>query len=237
MTNEEMLNAFLKPRGMYYEGGCNLRILLPFFIMDAVYAIYNRSIKPLSLDPNGYPAERRERWRIAYNRFNKKFFDSFNEDQQDAIIDKMDSFEEYIANDLMVMQASVWRVLCKIEPERDSEVQNVAADCFLAEMLTCAALIESQRIINWAKTRPRQSGMGFEVVKLPKAFVSSYDGIDDVRLKINSFNNVYYQPTKDIVISNHQGISDAISQMIQKIFRFIKIDAIENTRADNEIHE
>ena len=233
MTNAEMLDAFLRPRGMYMEGGCNLRILLPFFIMDAVYAIYNRRIRPLDLDPNGYPAERRERWRIAYNRFNKKFFDSFDEDQQDAIMDKMDRFEEYIANDLMVMQASVWRVLCKVQPDRDSEMQNVAADCFLAEMLSCAALIESQRILNWAKTRPKPSGMGFDVVKLPKAFVKSYDGIDEVRLKINAFNNTFYQPTKDINISNYPGISDAISQMIQKIFRFIKIDAIEEHKEQN----
>ena len=233
MTNAEMLDAFLRPRGMYMEGGCNLRILLPFFIMDAVYAIYNRSIKPIDLRSRRKERLARLRWRLAYNRFDEEFFNSFDEDQREAIMDKMDKFEEYIDNDLMVMQASVWRALCKVEPERDTEVQNIAADCFLAEMLSCAALIESQRIINWAKTIPSKKGVGFEVTRLPKAFVKAYDGIDEVRLMINAFNNTFYQPTKDINISNYPGISDAISQMIQKIFRFIKIDAIEEYKEQN----
>lgn len=232
MTNEQMLDAFLKPRGMTRTAGCDLEIVLPFFIMDAVYSIFNRSIRPLELEKDSWEADRREKWRIAYNRFNQPFFNSYKGDLEDAIIDKMDRFEQYMQNDLLMMQATIWRIFCKLEPERDAAMQNVSADCMLAEILSCMASIEGEKIVD--SVRFQRSGVGFKVIKVPYQFRNAYKGIDEVRLKINDFINAYYKPTVHIRISDYPEIDDGMYQIVRRIKRFILNDAKENYNGQHE---
>lgn len=96
MTNSELVNKFLQHRGFSKIQGESLLPIMPYIVMDVVYNMYNKTIRPI---PAKHELKRlKKTWEDAYNRFDRTFLAAFTTDEQDEIMDKMDDLEEYIAN-------------------------------------------------------------------------------------------------------------------------------------------
>ena len=96
MTNSELVNKFLDHRGYSKIKGESLLPIMPYIVMDVVYNMYNKTIRPI---PAKHKLKKlKTTWEEAYNRFDRVFLAAFTEDEQDEIIDRMDDLEAYIAN-------------------------------------------------------------------------------------------------------------------------------------------
>lgn len=101
MTNAEIARAYYKHNNLKLQQGSegSLEAILPFIIMDAVYQLYCTYIKPMNV--KGQLAQIRNHWSKTYSQFNQHFFRSFDEDQIDYVVDKMDAFDEYNTEKIM----------------------------------------------------------------------------------------------------------------------------------------
>lgn len=103
----EIAEAYLKSRGLRLKEG-NLeddQIFLPYLVMDTVYQLYCKTVKPLPVKHE--LKKMKNGMRDAYLRFNREFFRAFTPEMQDEIIDAMDGFDAYIADSLTITRAAV----------------------------------------------------------------------------------------------------------------------------------
>lgn len=146
MSNKlELLDAYLEHNKLRREGDC-WDPIMPFMILDCVYQIYTDDIKPLKLKHE--MKKWSSVWADNYNRVNNSFFRSFNEDQQDEVIEMMDDFQEWMRDDLNRVRMS----LMKSVPVEDATLNYIVSSCLL-----CSALIKAAKFIfnnRFKKVRP-----------------------------------------------------------------------------------
>ena len=96
MKNSEIVEKYLAHIGYSKVSGESILPVMPFIVMDVVYNMYNKTIRPLEAK---HELKRlKSDWEKAYDRFDRMFLAAFTQEEQDEIIDKMDSLEEYISN-------------------------------------------------------------------------------------------------------------------------------------------
>ena len=107
MTNAEINIALLDKRGYkQYEGNKdNLSPLMFFFLMDASFQVFSKSIKRQKC--SGTQKVFRNRMAEAYRLFYADFYSAFTEDQKDYILDKVDAYEELIEHDLLIAEIAI----------------------------------------------------------------------------------------------------------------------------------
>lgn len=107
MTNAEINIALLDKRGYkQYEGNKdNLSPLMFFFLMDASYQVFAKSVKRQKC--SGKQKSYINRMDEAFKLFYADFYSAFNEDQKDYILDKVDAFEELIEHDLFIAEIAI----------------------------------------------------------------------------------------------------------------------------------
>lgn len=182
MTNAEITRAYYKHNNLELQKGSeeSLEAILPFIIMDAVYQIYCTHIKPMNV--KGRLAQIRNHWSKTYSQFNQQLFRSFDEDQTDYVVDKMDAFDAYIQNDLEITRISIMDCF---RQESDT-MQVVASACVLCGVLTVAANIVWQKVhkvtLPRSKYRPYAKAVGKKnplltiLEKAPYKYLGEYRG-------------------------------------------------------------
>lgn len=153
MTKRELIKRYLDSIGMVRVSGDTAEPLLPFLLGDAIYTIYNRDIARLNL---AHEEKRlRKSWDDAYGKFNRPFFSAIGDGSEDAT-DLMDGFEEFIANDLMVLRSELMLLMQDVPFEK----RGIIVSALLCHVLAQAAQIawgnvyRSGRIIG----RDKQTG-------------------------------------------------------------------------------
>lgn len=203
MTNKEIVDTYLKAQGFkrITGGDEDFSPILPFIMLDGVYQMYCKTISPIQcrFEMRKYKND----WEKSYNAFNKAFFDCFSDSQTDAIIDKMDSFADYIGNYLVVAKVQIMDVL-KNEP---SERQEVLATCLL-----CSILAQSAQVV-WKR-----------VYKSGHYGVSENFAIKNLHKAICDFMNAYYGKNKPhIKVDKEKPVSDAVSVLCHKMITWLYI--------------
>lgn len=140
MTIEEIdsiVDVYIKHCGMRRVEGIGADPILPFFILDAMYSIMTKDIYPL--DSKREMKVALNRWKAAYTAFNRDFFSAFSADEQDKVIDIMDSFQSYIGNDIVIAKISVMNLLQSYN--LTLEQQKIVSSCMLCHVLAQTASI------------------------------------------------------------------------------------------------
>ena len=83
--------------------------LLPFLIMDCAYSEFAREIVPL--DMRHTLKQMRKAWLADYHTFNSRLFHCLDAEQTDFVIDLMDQYEEFIANETMFIRVAVMNMV------------------------------------------------------------------------------------------------------------------------------
>ena len=104
MNKIQIAQAYIERMGMIPVCGEGFEPVMPYIMMDSVYQIYKEEIQPLPL--KNQLKQYRNKWEKNYKYFNHEFFSVFTQDEAVDITDMMDEFEEFIANDLMVVRST-----------------------------------------------------------------------------------------------------------------------------------
>lgn len=135
MTNTELADTFLRSIGMVRQKGDSLAPIMPHFIMDAAYQMYNTEVRklPLKHELKRISSE----WLRNYNDFNRMFFSAFSLDVRDEIVDKMDDFEEFIANDIAILKCAMMDTVKGESFEMQMALGSIAICGLLCSAASC----------------------------------------------------------------------------------------------------
>jgi len=136
MTKSDLINAYLASIGRRRVQGNSYEPLLPFLLGDAIYTIYNRDIAPLDLRQE----EKRLRndWARNYNIFNRPFFAAIGGEGSEQVTDLMDDFEEYIANNMMILRSELMLLLGDVPFDQRKPIVSALLCHVLAQAAQCA---------------------------------------------------------------------------------------------------
>ena len=196
MTNGELVETYTKSikRRRYTNDRENLLPVLPFFMLDAVYQIYMRDILPL--DCKHETKRWRNIWSKAYNRVNMGFFRAFTVDQQDEVIDRMDSFGDYIYNHVMVAKFSIMNLI----KDYPLEVQSTVSSC-----LVCSVIAQSAEII-WEEVYLDERGRK----------THNHD-IEQMVQAIQMFLNSWHRPDRRVDCDKDERVNRAVQVLQNKM--------------------
>lgn len=201
MTNEEILDAFCKSRGLTRTKGATPEPLLPFMMMDCVFQMYCKWVAKLDLK---HECKRyRSEWKKAYSDMNRAFFRAFNEEQTDAVIDMMDDFDKYIHNDLVIAKVAI--IDC-LDDGRTLDEQQVASSCILSEVLCWSAMVVWDNVFKATRQ------------------MDVHEHIDRIRKSIHRFINAWYRPEKHVNVADDPKCEAAITALCHKMIRYLVVD-------------
>lgn len=202
ITNQEIVDTYLAYKHMKLSGTArdDVRMMIPFYLMDASYQVYCKDIK-------GYECKRmlknvRNRWKESYRKFNAEFFRAFNPDQTEFITDQMDEFEDYIHNKVVMLKTTVMGVF---SPEASFDEKKI-----LASVLTCNALSQMAQHI-WRDMyrdqwhRPKDNPLIEAVTK------NSYE-----------FAN-HFPVSRGVDLTASDKVSSMISSLCKEVIKFLNM--------------
>ena len=203
MTNNEIVDKWLASIGMKRVSGSSLEPILPFFMLDAAYNMWLKDVSPIECRHEA--KKMKKEWVTRYGLFNRQFFRAFSLDEQCEITDKMDSFDAYIGNHVMIAKVQVMGVMRDLETEQ-------AVRC--ASLLIINILCQSAQIV-WRNVY-KNSRFGDQdnpdihaLERLSSRFMNAYhSGISD--------RNVNPNESKPLV--------DAVDVLCQKMIRWLYVD-------------
>ena len=139
ITNQQIVDTYLAYKHMKLSSNMrdDVRMMMPFYLMDASYQVYCKDIKDFPCRQK--VKEAKTRWRESYRKFFSDFLLPFDVDQTDFITDQMDEFEDYIHNKVVMLKATVMGVF---RPEATFEEKKI-----LASVLTCNSLSQMAQYI------------------------------------------------------------------------------------------
>lgn len=137
MNTDTLVETYVHHLGLKRIKGSGADPILPFFILDVMNTILHRDL--FSIPVQFEEKKARKAWVENYHIFNKDFFSAFTDDQQDEIIDIMDSFESYINNDVVIVKVAVMNEISKYGV--DLKTQTVLADLMVCHILAQTAQI------------------------------------------------------------------------------------------------
>lgn len=127
-----LIDSFLKYKGYTSNKKSGNLPLLPFIMADALYIAHDTYLKGRLKQEAKFHANKMME---CYHRLNHDFFKAFSKEEQDELVEKMDSFDEYLHNDFEVFRMAVMKPIMHY-PIETREV--VAALCII-KMLACHA--------------------------------------------------------------------------------------------------
>lgn len=216
MTNIEILDAFLVRHGVVRKKGESIRLVLPWYIMDIVFQIYDKDIKDFDIKGKSQLLNRwRNKWKEAYNKFNKDFFDCFDTDQTNDIVERFDEFQDYVNHNLYILYIAILDVFERFESDKDAKWQETAAKCFLAELL-CSYAEKIWRDITDPSLEHQLKLVGTQVKRFRGRIQDpSVKGwmkgvakkMSDVSFAAQNFCNVFYNPRGMIAVRKIEKIN------------------------------
>lgn len=187
MTSSELVDTYLAHRGMRRVKGNGADAILPFFMLDAMYQIMSKEIVPVKSRHEQKLALKR--WQKSYNSFNQDFFSAYNQEQQDEIIDIMDSFESYINNDVIIAEVAVMKELAKHDIPFES--QKIIASCMMCHVLAQTAQIAWQAIYKNSWNLPKESPHINAILKYSSMWMNLYfSSVSDAHINPNDSEQI-----------------------------------------------
>ena len=160
MNIDKLVDTYMAHLGYRRIAGHGADPILPFFMLDVMLSIFNKEIKPVECKHK--LKQIKKQWKAIYDRFNGEFFSLFNYDETSDIIDLMDSFDEYINNDVVMTKVSIMSVL----PQSMSfEDRNILASASLCNIMAQSAQIIWKNIYRDAKGNEREN---FEIAGIER---------------------------------------------------------------------
>jgi hypothetical protein len=133
ITNQQIVETYLAYKRMKFSGKVrdDVRMMMPFYLMDASYQVYCKDIKD-------YPCKQmlkivKKRWRESYRKFYNDFFKAFDQDQIEFITDQMDELEDYIHNKMVMLKTTVMGVF---SPEASFDEKKILASILTSNVLS-----------------------------------------------------------------------------------------------------
>lgn len=205
MTGTELTDAYMRHIGYRRRGGDGMTLLLPFIILDAMYQIYRTSVAPLNVSHEA--KQMRNRWIDAYNLFNRDFFSAFTQEQQDEIIDRMDSFGEYIHNDIEIARIQVMNIMKNDDTEMQIKISSI---------MMCNILAQAANSI-WTNSYVRSDG---------KPLRNRY--IDTIERMSYKFMNSLHGNRYHIDPNQNDALCKSVTVLCRRIVKWLNEDFTKN---------
>lgn len=168
MTNKEMVDKWLLSRGMERTSGNGLDPVIPFFMLDIAWNMWAKTVHPL---PVKFELKRlRNQFNETYRVFSSRFLSAFSLDESIEITDKMDEFEQYIANDLTITRVQVMNYLTEL----DYQHKMVCGSLMIVNILCQAAGILWKAVYRGLRSWESHGSEIDMLEKLSLKFMSGY---------------------------------------------------------------
>ena len=140
ITNQQIVDTYLAYKHMKLSGTArdDVRMMMPFYLMDASYQVYCKDIK--NFECKHKVKEAKTRWKESYRKFFSDFLMPFDVDQTEFITDQMDDFEDYIHNKMVMLKTTVMNVFPQDAPFEEKKI--------LASVLTSNSLSQMAQYIH-----------------------------------------------------------------------------------------
>lgn len=140
ITNQQIVDTYLAYKHMKLSGTArdDVRMMMPFYLMDASYQVYCKDIK--NFECKHKVKEAKTRWKESYRKFFSDFLMPFDVDQTEFITDQMDDFEDYIHNKMVMLKTTVMNVFPQDAPFEEKKI--------LASVLTSNSLSQMAQHIH-----------------------------------------------------------------------------------------
>lgn len=180
MKVSDIVNAYCKSKDLKVLHGRlgenDPAPLLPFLIMDCAQSEFHRGLRGLNLHHE--LKWMKNQWISNYHRFNQRLFIALNPDQMDFVIDMMDHYEAFIANDVMLMRVALMNLVKGLEFEE----QGLIASLMLCNIFAQVAQITWSEIFRNSygkkEKNPELDSMARLSHKLANAVVLIPENID-----------------------------------------------------------
>ena len=222
MTNSELVNKFLLHRGFSKIQGESLLPIMPYIVMDVVYNMYNKTIRPI---PAKHQLKRlKKTWEDAYNRFDRTFLAAFTQDEQDEIMDKMDSLEEYIANAKAIAEIQTMNCFDHLAIDQ----QSVIACANVCNLLThYAGQIWSAVYKNYDRSKGhRRPGIQYYEIKgkVYQEKPNQNPELCSIERASEKLMDEYYKTVggKDVNLQNCPNMKTACLALVRKIYKWLE---------------
>ena len=133
---KSITESYCKHKGYNCTNMNDENVLLPFFLADSAYLIYDEQIKPL-----GFKRELKlyaKRFIEAYNTFTKDSFAAFDEEQKDYVVEKMDTLFSLISYDVEVFRMAIINHMRQYPMEVRQTLGSLSA---LMHLVQCAWIV------------------------------------------------------------------------------------------------
>lgn len=201
INNETIVDTYLAYKHKRRTKGKreNLLFLMPFYIMDTCYQIYCKDIKGLPCRHQMKQAKKR--WSVCYHQYTTDFFRAFNQEQTDYIVDRMDEFNDYIHNSLVILKSKVVGLIPGSVSFEDKKI--------LASLLICNVL---------AQAAQQLYGNMYRNSDMTKQVNMHIEGV-----KKASYDIAYHYPTsRGVDLTASDEVMDLINALCKKIMKFLK---------------
>ena len=202
IQNKELISAYMRRTGRTYitSDADDLTPLLPFLILDVEYQLYLKYILPLECAHES--ARWKKEWGRTYTALNNSFFSAFDDDQCEAVIDRMGSLEEYVSDSIEQTRAAASDYLSKFVPH---DKINVVSVC-----MVCSVLAQSAGII-WDSIYRDASGRGIP-----------HRGIDRLIHAISAFLNSWHKPSQYINCNDDPTVDSAVVALQARLVGWLR---------------
>lgn len=128
--------SYCKHKGYNCTNMNDENVLLPFFLADSAYLIYDEQIKP-----QGFKRELKlyaKRFIEAYSTFTKDLFAALDDEQTDYAVEKMDTLYSHISYDIEVFRMAIINHMQQFPLEVRQTLASLSA---LMHLVQCAWIV------------------------------------------------------------------------------------------------
>lgn len=202
IRNRDLTAAYMRniKRTFMTNNADDLTPLLPFFILDIAYQLYLKYVLPLDCS---HEAQRwKNVWSSSYNKINAKFFSAFDDNQRDAVIERMDSLAEWSEADVSKTLTTLEHFLAGQIPQDKARIISVCMVCNV--LAQCACII-------WEQVYCADSEAGKKNVLFEK-----------MAYAISRFLNNYHRPASHIRCNDDPDVDSAVVKMQARIVGWLR---------------
>jgi len=211
MTTKEIVDKYMAHHGYVRIQGDSIEPILPMLMLDIVFDIYCKLIRDLECRHKVKQAK--TAWKESYTTFNRDFFSCYNTDESLLVTDRMDDFEKYVNNEVVMLKLAIMNEMPKHE---DFEVRNTVSSAMLCNILAQAAQVFWEK--NY-RISDRRGEVNFNIQGLVNATYK--------------FANEYHK-TKDTVninLNESKAVEKAWDNLSLKLVQYIQY---EKTQTPNQ---
>ena len=208
MTTKEIVDKFIVHHDYVRIKGDSIEPILPMLMLDIVFDTYCKMIRDMKCRHKVQQAK--TAWKDSYQRFNRDFFSCYTTDESVLVTDRMDDFEKYVNNEVVMLKLAIMN---EMPQDEDFEVRNTVAAVMVCNMLAQAAQVIWDK--NYRETN-RRGERNFHIQALVGATFN--------------FANEYHK-TKDTVnvnLNESVPVEKAWDALSLKIIQYVKYEKEKN---------